>query len=43
MGFLITGFAKMKRKKATILLGYANMREEDIKEAVAILNQCWRK
>ena len=32
-----------EKEKATILLGYANMREEDIKEAVAILNQCWRK
>ena len=27
---------------ATILLGYANMNEEDIKEAVGILNRCWR-
>ena len=26
---------------ATILLGYANMSEEDIKEAVNLLNQCW--
>ena len=34
---------KDEKEKATILLGYANMREEDIKEAVAILNQCWRK
>lgn len=34
---------KEEKEKATILLGYANMREEDIKEAVAILNQCWRK
>ena len=25
------------------LLGYANMNEEDIKEAVGILNRCWRR
>ena len=29
-------------ERATILLGYANMNEEDIKEAVGILNRCWR-
>lgn len=29
--------------RATILLGYANMNEEDIKEAVGILNRCWRR
>ena len=34
---------KDEKEKATILLGYANMREEDIKEAVAFLNECWRK
>ena len=30
-------------ERATILLGYANMNEEDIKEAVGILNRCWRR
>ncbi|MDO5590900.1 MAG: PLP-dependent aminotransferase family protein [Lachnospiraceae bacterium] len=30
-----------KREPATILLGYANMPEEDIKEAVADLISCW--
>ena len=29
-------------EKATILLGYANMKEEKIKEAVEILNRLWR-
>ena len=33
---------KEKEQKATILLGYANMSEQDIKEAVAVLNKCWR-
>ena len=33
---------KAEKENATILLGYANMNEGDIKEAVEILNQCWR-
>ena len=33
---------KNAEENATILLGYANMNEEDIKEAVGILNECWR-
>ena len=28
---------------ATILLGYANLSEEQIREAVQILNCCWEK
>ncbi len=32
-----------KREEATILLGYANMTEEQIKEACIILNRIWRK
>lgn len=31
-----------KRNQATILLGYANMNEERIKEAVGILNRVWK-
>ena len=30
-------------EKATVLLGYANMKEEDIREAATVLNVCWRK
>ena len=30
-------------KSATILLGYANLKEEQIIEATSILNRCWRK
>ncbi|MGN1267422.1 MAG: PLP-dependent aminotransferase family protein, partial [Dorea sp.] len=29
-------------EKATVLLGYANLSEEKIKEAVSLLNQCLR-
>ncbi|MDY2813186.1 MAG: PLP-dependent aminotransferase family protein [Dorea sp.] len=29
-------------RKPTILLGYANLSEQDIREAVKLLNQCWR-
>lgn len=31
-----------KKRQATILLGYANMNEEKIKEAVTILEEAWR-
>lgn len=31
-----------KKRQATILLGYANMNEEKIKEAVVILEEAWR-
>ncbi|WP_333676686.1 PLP-dependent aminotransferase family protein [Muricomes intestini] len=32
-----------KKRNATILLGYANMNEEQIKEAVSILKRAWRQ
>lgn len=32
-----------RRKETVILLGYANMNEEKIKEAVALLGEAWRK
>ena len=31
-----------KREEATILLGYANMSEEKIKEACAVLGEIWK-
>lgn len=33
---------KDDQTEPTILLGYANLAEQDIKDAVKILNQCWR-
>ncbi len=34
---------KTEKKEATILLGYANLTERQIREAVELLAQCWKK